>query len=108
MSRTSLLNHLFAIILVVAFAQAGGATLPSGFTEATIGGTWNEAVGLTFDADGHRMFVWEKGGRVWIVENDTRLPNPLIDISAEVGNWRDHGMLGFALDRIFNPKLRDL
>ena len=33
------------------------------FVEETIGGTWNEAVGLTFGGDG-QMFVWERGGRV--------------------------------------------
>ena len=47
------------------------------------------------------MYVWEKGGKVWIVENGVRLPNPLIDISEEVGNWRDFGLLGFALDPNF-------
>ncbi|MBK9763261.1 MAG: PQQ-dependent sugar dehydrogenase [Flavobacteriales bacterium] len=43
----------------------------------------------------------EKGGKVWIVSNGTRLPSPMVDIGPEVGNWRDHGMLGFALDPDF-------
>jgi|694.fasta_scaffold07250_20 hypothetical protein len=38
---------------------------------------------------------------VWIIENGARLPNPRIDISEEVGNWRDHGCLGLALDPAF-------
>lgn len=63
-------------------------------------GGWNAPVGATFDANG-RMYVWEKGGRVWIVENGVRLATPLIDISQEVGDWRDHGFLGFALDPNF-------
>ncbi len=38
---------------------------------------------------------------MWIVDNGTRLASPLVDISEEVGNWRDHGLLGFALDPDF-------
>src|SRR5690606_9018729 len=69
-------------------------------SDALVMGGWAEPVGATWDANG-RMYVWEKGGRVWIVDGGTRLPSPLIDISQEVGNWRDHGMLGFALDPDF-------
>ncbi|GAB3203142.1 glucose/arabinose dehydrogenase [Pontibacter aydingkolensis] len=69
--------------------------------EEEIGGQWNAAVGLTFSNDGNSMFVWEKGGKVWIVENGQRLPTPLIDISEEVGDWGDHGLLGFTLDPNF-------
>jgi len=76
------------------------ATLPSGFTETQIGGTWNEAVGLLFEDNG-RMYVWERAGRVWIVENGVKRSTPLIDLSEEVGGWRDYGLLGFALDPNF-------
>lgn len=76
-------------------------TLPANFSQSTLaGGTFNQPVGVCWDANG-RQYVWEKGGRVWIVENGTRLAQPLIDISEEVGNWRDHGYLGFALDPDF-------
>ncbi|MEZ4738217.1 MAG: PQQ-dependent sugar dehydrogenase [Flavobacteriales bacterium] len=61
---------------------------------------FNQPTGVLWDANG-RQYVWEKGGRVWIINNGVRLPAPLIDISAEVGNWRDHGLLGFALDPNF-------
>ena len=75
-------------------------SVPSGFNDALVMGGWNEPVGFTTDANG-RVYVWEKRGMVWIIENGVRLPNPLIDISEEVGNWRDHGCLGFALDPAF-------
>lgn len=77
-----------------------GQTVPSGFNDALVMAGFDAPVGFTFDANG-RMYVWEKGGKVWIVENGARLPSPLVDISAEVGNWRDHGCLGFALDPNF-------
>ncbi|MBK7286594.1 MAG: PQQ-dependent sugar dehydrogenase [Flavobacteriales bacterium] len=74
--------------------------MPSGFNDAVVISGFNAPVGFTFDANG-RMYVWEKSGTVWIVDNGTRLPVPLIDLSEEVGNWRDHGCLGFTLDPAF-------
>ncbi len=72
------------------------ATLPTGFSETDIGGTWNEAVGLTFASDG-RMYVWERIGKVWIVENGVKSATPFLDISDEVAGYRDFGLLGFTL-----------
>ena len=49
------------------------------------------------------MFVWERGGRVWEVENGVPRSQPLIDLidlidlSDEVGGWRNFGILGFVL-----------
>ncbi len=73
--------------------------LPPDFVETTVGSGWNEVIGLTFDPQDHenRVFVWERGGRVWIVENGVKLATPFIDINDEVGGWRDYGLLGFAL-----------
>ena len=62
--------------------------------------SWVGPVGMTWDANG-RAYVWEKRGIVWIVEDGVRLPQPLVDISEEVGDWRDHGCLGFTLDPDF-------
>ncbi len=89
---------LGAALLVSACApERAPAALPVGFIETVIDVDVNQPVGLTFSSAG-RMFIWEKEGRVWIVENGVRLPTPLIDISEEVGNWRDFGLLGFAVD----------
>jgi glucose/arabinose dehydrogenase len=73
-----------------------GASLPVGFVEAEIHGYWPEVAGVTFDASGV-MYAWERSGKVWIVENDVKLPAPLLDISDEVGAYDDYGLLGFAL-----------
>lgn len=81
-------------------ACAGGAAGQSSFSDQLVVGGWNQATGVTFDANG-RGYVWEKGGRVWLVENGVKSLQPLIDISEEVGDWRDHGLLGFALDPNF-------
>ncbi len=88
-------------MLSVGFVEETTAqTLQPDFADALVSGGWDAPVGAEWDANG-RMYVWEKGGRVWIVDNGVRLPAPLLDISDEVGNWRDHGMLGFALDPQF-------
>ncbi|MCB9168975.1 MAG: PQQ-dependent sugar dehydrogenase [Flavobacteriales bacterium] len=75
-------------------------TVPTDFADVSVVNGFNEPVGAAWDANG-RMYVWEKQGKVWIVDNGVTLPTPLLDISPEVGNWRDHGMLGFALDPQF-------
>lgn len=82
-------------------AVAPATALPPFFYDAPVGGDWNQALGLTFALDG-RMMVWEKGGRVWVVENGVKSATPLIDISDEVGDWRDFGLVGFALDPNFS------
>jgi len=41
------------------------------------------------------MFVWERPGKVWVTENNQK--QLLLDISQEVGGYRDFGLLGFAL-----------
>ena len=102
----TLRRHVAQSILVattccVAFGSGvNGQTLPANFSDALVMGGWVEPVGATWDANG-RFYVWEKRGQVWIVENGVRLPSPLLDISEEVGNWRDHGFLGFTLDPDF-------
>ncbi|WP_089942047.1 PQQ-dependent sugar dehydrogenase [Candidatus Entotheonella palauensis] len=89
------------ILITMMSAASATAVPPEGFVLTEIerpdGNPWNEAVGLTFDAQS-RMFVWERGGRAWIVDEQAPVATPLFDISEEVGAWDDHGMLGFALD----------
>jgi glucose/arabinose dehydrogenase len=73
------------------------AAPPPGFIAEAIGGTFDGACGVAFLPDG-RTLVWERAGRVWIIDADgERLDPPLLDISDEVGAWRDHGLLGVAL-----------
>ena len=76
------------------------AQLPTDFSDQLVNGSLNQAVGVAFDANG-RMFAWEKGGKVYVFDNSGNIISTLIDIGEEVGNWRDHGMNGFALDPDF-------
>ena len=45
-----------------------------------------------------KMYVWKKR-KVWVIDtNKVKISTPLLDISEEVGDWRDHGLNGFVLD----------
>ena len=88
----------------MATPDLSAATVPPGFAETIIpgpsGGSWNSAVGITFDVTG-RMFVWERDGVVWFKDPADASFTQLLNISDEVGSWSDHGLLGFALDPNF-------
>ena len=103
MKKLSVFISLF-FLSVQSFSQ----TLPSGFFSSDIssGATWSAPVGATFTPDGQRLFVWEKGGRVYVCNRDAggnyvKQSTPVINISDEVGDWRDFGLIGFALDPAF-------
>jgi glucose/arabinose dehydrogenase len=87
------------LVATVVMSGLARADLPPGFTETVLLDGLNQAVGVTFAPDG-LGFVWEKAGIVRPYRNG-RLEAPVIDISDEVGNWRDFGLVGFCLDPDF-------
>ena len=105
-TRKILFSGFFIILLShPGFSQT---MLPTGFSSTTIGSGWTAPVGTAFDNSGNKLFVWEKGGKVYLCNWNTttqlytKQATPVLNISDEVGNWRDFGMLGFALDPNFN------
>lgn len=91
---------LLWLLAILCFTSPKALAQPAGFTDELVIDGWSQAVGVTFDKNG-RMYVWEKGGKVWTVENGVKAAEPLIDLTEEVGNWRDFGLVGFALDPNF-------
>jgi glucose/arabinose dehydrogenase len=55
---------------------------------------------LTAPEGDPRLFIVEKGGTIRIVAGGTLLPNPFLDISAQVSAGREQGLLGLA----FHPQ----
>ena len=98
-TRTWPLLLIFIAILLF-FTKENLRSQPTGFSDNLYLGGWDEAAGFTWDANG-RMYVWERKGKVWVVENGVKQAAPLLDISDEVGGWRDFGLLGFSLDPNF-------
>ncbi|MCI5084058.1 MAG: PQQ-dependent sugar dehydrogenase [Saprospiraceae bacterium] len=91
-----LLTALLLIANTIIYAQ-----LPSEFYDQVLYDNFSDIMGITFDEEG-RLFLWEKDGKVWLVEEEGNLPTtPLLDLSDEVSNWKDHGLLGFSLDPKF-------
>src|SRR5687768_147316 len=88
------------LLISIGFQNANAQNPPAGFASVLVSNQWNEAVGLTFTQNGTEMFVWERGGKVWIVKNGQK--TLLLDITEEVGGWHDHGLLGFALHPQFD------
>ncbi len=94
------LIRLFVLCGVLSFPFYCLAQLPTDFTDQKVA-NFNFPVGITFDGTG-QGYVWEKEGKVYVLDSlDQKLPEPLIDISEEVSNWKDHGLMGFTLDANF-------
>jgi glucose/arabinose dehydrogenase len=89
-----------ALVWLSLCALAGAQTFPPNFTSQPVAQNLNQAIGVTFTPQG-LGFLWEKGGRVRRLENGQISAQALIDISEEVGDWRDFGLLGFAPDPNF-------
>jgi len=93
----------FSLFFLLCFSgfHLNAQTFPANFSPSVYMGGWNGVEGFRYDATG-QMYVWEKDGRVWVVDtNGVKLALPLLNISEEVGGWRDHGLNGFVLDPNF-------
>jgi glucose/arabinose dehydrogenase len=95
----------FLGVLLGVDSSLHAVTLPANFYQTPVGSGWTEPVGIRWD-DSNRMYVWERGGKIWLVENGVKQSTPLIDISPEVGAYDDYGLLGVALDPNFSSNLR--
>ncbi|MEJ0102059.1 MAG: PQQ-dependent sugar dehydrogenase [Bacteroidota bacterium] len=99
-------SSLIAIIFIGYSSVATAQTLPPGFSISNIASGWTQPVGAA--PKGTRLFVWEKGGKVFVCNWNTatqkydKQTTPVLDISAEVGDYRDFGLIGFALDPNFD------
>ena len=93
------------LLLTVCITSLSAQSLPAGFANSQIQSGYTTPVGVVFSTDGRQLFVWEKTGRVfvsnWNGSTYVRQNTPVIDISPEVGNWRDFGLLSICLDPNF-------
>jgi Concanavalin A-like lectin/glucanases superfamily/Bacterial Ig domain/PKD domain/Glucose / Sorbosone dehydrogenase len=97
------LGTVLAILLAGTFATAPSAatTLPAGFQETTVFSGLTNPTGIRFASDG-RIFVAEKSGRIKVFDSLTDgTPDLFADLSTNVYNFWDRGLLGLALDPQF-------
>ena len=94
---------VLATLLLVASGQpqSAAAALPPGFQESVVFSGLSNPTALRFSPDG-RIFVAEKNGRIKVFDNlaDTT-PTLFADLSTNVYNFWDRGLLGLALDPAF-------
>jgi|GEM_PF-3337808 len=80
-------------------------SLAPSFSHDLVQSGYNTIMGVVFNEDGTKMFVWEKRGHVyvsnWNGSNYVKQATPVLDISDEVGDWRDFGFASFCLDPDF-------
>lgn len=91
-----------SLCLLLGSAISQAQHLPEDFYDQLYVDRFEFPTAIQFDVDG-RMYVAEKEGQIYIVDTlGAVLEEPLIDISEEVSNWKDHGLMGFVLDNEFN------
>ncbi len=81
---------------VIEQPQFSAQAVPSGFVLEDVATGLNLGVAFDFAKDG-RIFIAEKAGRVRVVQDDTLLSTPFIDIRAQVNSHGDRGLLGLAV-----------
>jgi uncharacterized repeat protein (TIGR01451 family) len=93
---------LVALSALLTIGGSGASALPSGFQETTLPFTGLvNPTAIEFAADG-RVFIAEKGGRIKVFDSLSDSSAVLFaDLGANVHNFWDRGMLGFALDPAF-------
>jgi Glucose / Sorbosone dehydrogenase len=92
------------LILVRPYSANAAPTLPSGFQETVAFGGLTNPTTVQFSKDG-RVFVAEKSGLIKVFDDlsDTT-PTTFADLSTNVHNFWDRGMLGMVLDPNFPTK----
>ncbi|MGN9912860.1 discoidin domain-containing protein [Phytohabitans sp. LJ34] len=87
----------FAIVERASDVVAAAVVLPSGFQEQTVYSGLNLPMNMEFAPDG-RVFVAEKRGRILVYDGlADPTPTTFADLSANVHNQNDRGLLGLAL-----------
>ena len=102
-----LMAILAATVLVLLAPVSGNAVsaLPSGFQEEAVISGLTNPTNVEFSQDG-RVFVAEKSGLIKVFDSPSdTTPTTLADLSTNVYNFWDRGLLGLALDPNFpaNP-----
>ncbi len=75
----------------------GGFNLPYGFIQEGVTVGLNLPTSFALAPDG-RIFIAEKAGRVRVFHNGELLSDPFIDITTEVNDAADRGLMGIAVD----------
>ncbi len=92
---------LAPLVVLTAQQPARASTLPSGFRDSVVLSGLSNPTAVQFAADG-RVLVAQKNGVIKVFQSLTDTsPVTFADLSAEVDDYWDRGLLGLALDPAF-------
>lgn len=92
--RLAIAGVCFGGLLLARSAPA--VTLPPGFVDEPVATGFDLPTSVAVDPFG-RLWVTEKGGKVWVVTDGVRSAEPFVDLTDEVHNAVDRGLLAIAL-----------
>src|SRR3954452_19284631 len=96
-----LIGFTLALVALSAAPAHAQTQLPPGFAESTVWRNLGTPTVIRFAPDG-QVFVATKAGIVWRFDDlEDTSPEQFADLSTEVFNGWDRGMLGMALDPDF-------
>jgi glucose/arabinose dehydrogenase len=88
------------VAMLVGAVPASAATLPAGFAETTLTSSLARPTAFALAPDG-RIFVSEKSGKLRVIEDDVLLSMPFVDLTSNVNDAGERGLLGIAFDPLF-------
>ena len=96
--RLRRLSALVIAALGVASATAAPASGAGVVRLTPLGGTFDRPTHVTSPpGDGHRLFVVEQAGRIWVLRDGMRQPTPFLDLTARVSRLgSERGLLSLA------------
>ena len=89
---------LSVFLLATTTVHVNAATVPTGFTDATVAGGLNNPTAMALAPDG-RIFVCQQGGALRVIKNGVLLATPFLTVTVDSSGER--GLLGVAFDPNF-------
>ena len=95
-------SRMLVLVIVAAVGLAGAVTTTpagaAGVRLTPVGGMFDRPVHLAAPPDdGHRVFVVEQAGKIWVVRDGERLPAPFLDLTPQVSRvGSERGLLSVA------------
>ncbi|HKK76029.1 MAG TPA: PQQ-dependent sugar dehydrogenase [Saprospiraceae bacterium] len=97
--RTSQKTLSFFFLLL--FSCSIQAQIPTDFNDYVYANGYVFPTAIEFDQNA-QLYIASKPGRIYVIDSSgAKVREPLLDISEEVADWSDHGLMDFALDPDF-------
>jgi len=96
LSAVTIVMLVLPALPIVPVSAAPAFAFPVGFVSEAVVTNLTGPTTIAFAPDG-RMFIGQKDGRVRVFQNGVLLPTDFINISSQVNNYWDRGLLGIAI-----------